>query len=467
MSRKRSLYRIFTETVESYRMTEGISGVLVGYSGGADSTALLYAMRDYCNETGIALHAVHIHHGIRGEEADRDAEHCRVTCEQLSVGFTLFRADIPKIASETGKSVEEAARDYRYEAFSKCIADAPSLNCIATAHNADDNAETVLFNLARGSGSAGLCGIPPVRYHNGIRVIRPLICASKKEITDYCGENGIEYIFDSTNNDTAYTRNYIRHEILPRFYRINPSFLETVAGMANRLSSEREFIELCAEEFLRNNLCNGGINIAALNKEHRAVAAKAVALMFSESFGTGLESVHIDAILGLACKGNEGSMLNLCGNTSAYINSGVLYFGDPPTSEYPSFEYELKPGINRFDELGMAFFVNPGREISEDLQKDNETLKNIYKLSIHGRLNFDKINRVLTVRSRRDGDSYVYGKMTRKLKKLYNDRGISVEQRARIPVLCDAEGIVWVPGFPVADRVCPGGGQGEIIYYCN
>ncbi len=467
MSEKRSLYRTLTDAVSSYRMTDGVKGVLVGYSGGADSSALLYAMQKYCNEHSLYLHALHVHHGIRGEEADRDAEHCRLTCERLGIDFTLERADIPALAKERGKGIEETARDFRYEAFVRCISAHPRLDCAATAHNADDNAETVLFNLARGSGSAGLCGIPPVRYHNGVRIIRPLIFASKKEITDYCEENGIQYIFDSTNNDTAYTRNYIRHEILPRMEHLNPSFLSSVARMTRHLNKEREFSELCADEFLDKYGDSDGIPVSEISSLHTALASRVIVKMFSRVSNATLEGVHVDAVLSLVQTAREGACLSLVGGMNAFIKNGRLFFGIAEKREKPDYCTELTTGVNLFEDGRFAIFMIPDGKISTDLQKDNETLKNIYKLSIHTHLNFDTINRVLIARSRHDGDSYVFGGMTRKLKKLYNDRALPLEIREMLPVICDSEGIVWVPGFQPADRVRSDGKGTELIYYYN
>ena len=467
MSQKKTLYSILEDTVDAHHMLDGVGGVLVGFSGGADSSALLRTMHSLCQEKGIYLHALHVHHGIRGDEADRDAEFCRQECERMGVDFTLERADIPALAKQSGQGIEQTAREFRYQAFERCVLNDSRLNCIATAHNADDNAETVLFNLTRGSGSAGLCGIPPVRYQNAVRVIRPLLYVTKKEITDYCEKNGIQYIFDSTNDDRQYTRNYIRHEVMPLLERINPAFLDSVGRMTEHLTSEREYLDECVMRFVENESLGGGIPVCALNGAHRAVAARAVMLMFSKVSEETLEGVHVDAVLELARKGHEYSSLSLCGGVKAFVEDGTLFFGEPRKPEAIEFCRELSEGVNLFKDLGFALLVAPEGEISEDLQKDNETLKNIYKLSIHTSLNSDKINHVLSARSRRDGDSYVFGGMTRKLKKLYNDRAVPHRVRAVTPVICDREGIVWVPGFKAADRVRTCGKGTQIIYYCN
>lgn len=461
MEKERNLLGAF----DAYAMFDSQCGVLVGYSGGADSSAMLSLLKPICDERGIYLHAMHIHHGIRGEEADRDAHFCENFCKKLGVDFTLVCADIPRLAKESGRGVEETAREFRYDAFIKKVRSDTRLSCIATAHNANDNAETVIFNLARGSGIKGVSGIAPIRELDGISVIRPLLYASKRDIVGYCEQNGIEYIFDSTNDDTAYTRNYIRHEIVPHLERLNPSFLSAATRMAENLRADAQCLDAMAERFVADNVHDGKIDVAVLAGVDKAIASRAVYAMFACVSDKTPERVHIDAVLELVKAYREGASLSLAHKARAVFEGGRLYFTADVQESVREFEYVLCEGLNQFDTFAV---VVGGDNISrEDLQKYNETLENIYKLSIHTKISFDKINHTLLVRSRRDGDAYVFGGMTRKLKKLYNDRAYSAKKRAKTPIFSDGQGIVWVPGFPVADRVRPMDGGVDIIYYCN
>lgn len=448
-------------------MLDGQCGVLVGYSGGADSSALLYLLKEQCDKLGLYLHALHVHHGIRGAEADRDAEFCRLTCERLGVEFTLECADIPRLARESGRGVEETARAFRYDAFVKKVRSDARLSCIATAHNADDNAETVIFNLTRGGGISGMCGIPPKRDVAGIPVIRPLLYAAKRDIVGYCEQNGIQYILDSTNADTAYTRNYIRHEIIPRLENINPSLLTAVRRMTQNLMADSGYLDRTARNFAAENAPDGSVDVSALSSVDRAISSRVVCALFARVSEKTLERVHIDAVLRLAREYREGASVSLAGGIRAVCEGGKLYFTAEPCAQTCEFEYLLHEGINRFDTPNFAVLVAKSGISREDLQKDNETLQNIYKLSIHTQIRFDTINHALFVRSRRDGDAYVYGGMTRKLKKLYNDRGFGAKKRRETPIFCDGDGIVWVPGFSVADRAKPSGDVVDIIYYYN
>ncbi len=461
---KRTVPEQFLRAINEYSMLVGQSGVLVGLSGGADSSVLLHLIKRYCDERGIFVAALHVHHGIRGEEADRDALFCEKYAKRLGVPFLLKRADIPTIAKESGKSVEEAARDYRYSVFAETMSKDPRLTCVATAHNADDNAETVLFNLARGTGTLGLCGIPPVRMLGEAKVIRPLIFTEKSDIMDYCTENCIEYIFDSTNNDTAYTRNYVRREIIPLFKRLNPAFLRAVGRMTESAAWDCEYIEHQADMLYREKCRNSGISAKELADLPAALSYRVVSKLYGSLTDKMLEKVHCDAVMKIARDPVEGAQVHLGGGVRAVISGGILSFTKESALDARKFEYILKTGINRFDDEGFAVIILPDGRITEDLQKDYETIKNIYKLSIHTLVNSDKINRVMKVRSRMDGDSYVFGQMTRKLKKLYNDRGLSHKRRAELPVFCDDEGIIWVPGFGTADRVKPTDMAEKIIY---
>ena len=452
--------------LDAYAMLENQRGVLVGFSGGADSSAMLSLLKPICDTRGIYLHAMHVHHGIRGAEADRDARFCKDFCERLGVDFTPVSADIPRLAKESGRGVEETAREFRYGVFLEKVNSDERLTCIATAHNANDNAETVIFNLARGSGALGVSGIAPVREINGVTVIRPLIYAAKRDIVGYCEQNGIEYIFDSTNNDTMYTRNYIRHEIMPHLERLNPSFLSAATRMTENLRADLACLDSISEQFAMDNVCEGKIDVRVLDGVDKAIASRTVRAMFARVSDKTLERVHVDAVLELVKNYREGASLSLVGKVRAVYEGGRLYFTTDTPEPAREFEYMLSEGLNQFDE-GFAVLV-AGSGISDaDLQKYNETLENIYKLSIHTRISFDKINHTLLVRSRREGDAYVFGGMTRKLKKLYNDRSYSAKKRAETPVFCDGEGIVWVPGFPTADRARAAKGAADVIYFYN
>lgn len=212
--------------------------ICVAISGGADSVALLLAThaantakRD---SLGIGLSAVHVHHGIRADEADADRQFVEGLCAQLNIPLHLHHANVPARAAETGETIEEAARSVRYDYFRSLIASGQA-DSILTAHTLDDQAETVLMKLLRGAWTEGLSGIHPIvqvsAAHPG-KILRPFLCTRRAEIEAFLKERNQPWREDSTNTDTAYTRNRIRHELLPRLRQYNPSLDQTLANLA-------------------------------------------------------------------------------------------------------------------------------------------------------------------------------------------------------------------------------------------
>ncbi len=440
-------------------------GMLVGYSGGADSAALLHIADGFCREKGLRLLALHIHHGIRGAEADRDAAFCEDACRRMNIPFRSLYADIPALAREAGEGLEETARRFRYEAFER-ICREEGLSCVLTAHHADDHLETLIFHLIRGSGTGGLCGIAPVRRLGECRAARPLLSCTKSDILGYCEENGIEYILDSTNLDTAYTRNYIRSEILPRLKELNPSAARAALHLSENLRQDAECLGRMTDEWLVSERA-GSLSLAAIGAREPALVSRAFRSRWREiSCGGELQHTHITALHGLAERAVRGSSLNLPGGVIARIDGDrMCFYPASDRRENVPFGGILKEGINLFDGADFAVWMgfsalNPGK-----FEKDNEWLKNIYNLSIHTRINSDKIKCELSVRRRCPGDAYRFGGMTRTLKRLFCDRKMTADEKAAIPVFCDREGIFWVPSFPLRDGA---GGDGQldlIVYY--
>ncbi|MBQ9719006.1 MAG: tRNA lysidine(34) synthetase TilS, partial [Clostridia bacterium] len=208
----------FDDTLERFALADAMrkaGTVIAAYSGGADSSCLLHHLVRWCAGNGVTLAAAHVNHGIRGEDADRDERFCRETCGKLQVPLYVLREDVPALAAQSGRGLEETARSVRYSFFdrvSKELTGSPDAAVVATAHNADDHLETVVFNLLRGSGTRGLSGIDPLR--DG-RFVRPLICDTGAEIRRWCENHRVPYVTDATNADTDYTRNFIRHNIVP------------------------------------------------------------------------------------------------------------------------------------------------------------------------------------------------------------------------------------------------------------
>ena len=234
------------ETIRKYNMLSKGDTVVVGLSGGADSCALIHFLSSVKDDFSLTLIACHVNHMIRGDEADRDEEFSRNLAIELGAEFRLLKINVPQEAEKRHESIEKTARDIRYDFFEKT---AEQYNAkIATAHTASDNVETVLFNLARGSGIKGLCGIPPVRG----RIIRPLITVERDEIEKYCRKNELNYVTDSTNLTDEYSRNKLRHKVVPVLKEINPAIEKTITRMTENLICNVKHLDSSAEKLIKS-----------------------------------------------------------------------------------------------------------------------------------------------------------------------------------------------------------------------
>ena len=292
-------YTVIENTVHRFGMAEHIKqGVLVGFSGGADSMLLLCFLLEYRRRHGKEFNIVayHVNHGIRGSEALRDEEFSRSVAEQCKVEFFCSAVDIPSLASERGIGLEEMARNVRYAKFSELIASRNDISAIAVAHNASDNMETVIFNLLRGAGTRGLSGISPVREN----IIRPLIELPKVKIREALDSAGIEYVFDSTNDSLDYTRNYIRGVVTPTFTRLSKAPEYSITRAAQNLRQDSDFIDSTALEFIADR---SNFDSSELIQLHPALFARVISFI-AEKHGSSVERTHIDAVRKLLPKGN-------------------------------------------------------------------------------------------------------------------------------------------------------------------
>ena len=416
--------------------------IIVGFSGGADSRVLLYYLACLKREDPeLSVKAAHVNHMIRGAEADRDEEFCKKVCLESDVPLEIERKDVPTLAKKEKKGLEEAARDVRYAFFESLLDKYPEA-LIATAHNADDNLETVLFHMVRGSGVQGIAGIAPEREG---RFIRPLLCLTAAEIREYARKAGLDYVVDSTNADTAYTRNAIRADVLPVLRTIN----ERAAGSVLRLSAlAREDCDFIEGEALR--IVNGGeLSPKALSALHPALFARVIRILYEREMGSAasLTEKNIrDCRRLLSSVG--GHYVSLPGEAAFFKDVDKAYVLRDPKSknEGEKSPVSVSLSMDKPVEMGDFLVILSKNEIS-----CAPSVENVYNLSLHSCICCDKINGNLYVRGRQNGDTIIMGKMRKKLKKLLCDGKVPLSLRDSLPIVCDDSGILAVPLVGVRD----------------
>lgn len=453
---------LFRDTTEKFdggiimRTILDHGSLIVGYSGGADSSCLLHLLVPWCRDRGIRLAALHVNHMIRGAEADSDELFCRTVCDSLNVELFVRRADVPAYAEKHGVGLEEAARTIRYSFFdeiSEIITGRADGSAVATAHNSDDNLETVIFNLLRGSGTHGLGGIVPVR--DG-RFVRPLIRDSGEKIREWCKNNGVEYVVDSTNADTDYTRNHIRRKIVPEMRKICPSPEASAARLTSLVRSDDDFIESECKKYVTYGQTS--ISRDTLSSLHRALSSRILRHLYNKAKkgSSTIEEVHISKILFLLCENPGEFTFSLPGKVSVYADRHTVSFGSAKSDseiEFPGgviFTYPIDGNEFSNGFYRITFSHNYNKNHTTD-SSDNNINENIYKLSTQALLCFDKIKGTLKIKYRESGDLYRLGGMTRKVKKLLCDKKLSSEEKSSIPIISDDDGIVWIPTFPPRD----------------
>ena len=301
------------ETVEHYKMLKSGDKVIVALSGGSDSVTLLHCLKSLEAELGITVYACHINHNLRGKDSDSDQAYVQRLCEKTATPLRAFSVDVSGTVRKH-QSTEERARELRYETFGRLSEELGAK--VATAHNACDNSETVLMNMLRGTGLKGLCGIPPVRDY----LIRPLLWCTKEEILGYCKENGLEYVTDMTNFSTAYTRNKVRIELMPKLTEINPSLIDTIGRMTKNLTSDSEFLEGMAREALDGARLGEGVYASEkLKVLPPPIFSRGVSLMLREK-GIEPTALRINGFMGIITEGI--GKINIEKNKFAVVRKG-------------------------------------------------------------------------------------------------------------------------------------------------
>ncbi|MCL2587822.1 MAG: tRNA lysidine(34) synthetase TilS [Oscillospiraceae bacterium] len=386
--------------------------VLVALSGGADSVCLARVLLHLRKQLQMQVFAAHYNHRLRGEDAAQDETFVRQFCRTFDLPLTVGTGDVAAAAEQSGRGIEETARDMRY-AFLEATAQEHGATQIATGHNADDNVETVLLHLIRGTGLRGLAGIPPRRGN----IVRPILCLEREEIEAYLAELGQDFVEDHTNSDTSLRRNALRHQVLPLLREQNPNLAATVLRQSELLRQDGTYLDGMAEKF--TNLKD--LSVKDLTTLDPAIASRVVVLAV-QSAGGEADAVHVRQVLDLAAGDDPSAETTVRGGVTVRREYDELIFGSRPV-------------------------------ISSDAKK-NQTF-HFKKTGICGKI---------TVRPRVSGDVIrLTGRGgTKTIKKLMIDEKIPAKQRDTWPIIADEAGVIAVYGIGTDERVTPGEGD-EIV----
>ncbi|MBQ8717701.1 MAG: tRNA lysidine(34) synthetase TilS [Clostridia bacterium] len=428
-------------------------GVLLALSGGADSRALLHLLAADAGKHGYALHLAHVHHGIRGLEADRDEQRCRDLAAVYGCPIHVLHADIPALAKETGESLEMVGRRVRYDYFTKLMRE-HGLSLLATAHHADDHAETVLMRLLVGTSTTGLGGISPVQPFGNGYLVRPLLCATRADILAYCQSHALAYATDSTNADTAYLRNRIRAELMPVMEQIVPHPQAQLLRAGQLLREDDELLRSLSDRAFADAQVDGGaLRIDALRSQPFPLQRRMLLRLIRDRLPDArIDACHMQALLSLVAAGH--GMTDLPGNLRATADGSTLYLQTKQAQPLPpiSLHLPLCEGVHHIDDLGVTLTVQKLPAQSDDfgdhVTKNQIFLKNpqkVYNPFIHDTLTFDTIQSDAYFRLRRDGDVLRLRGMHRSVRKLQNEIGMPPSLRCRLPMLCDGDGVLWLP----------------------
>ncbi len=421
--------------------------LLVGLSGGADSVALLHSLCR-CRAEGLiaGLDAAHLIHGIRAESAEEDAAFCAALCRSWDVPLRIGRADAPAFSRERDMTLEQAARVLRYAFLRRCAGECGA-DCIAVAHHADDQAETLMLHLMRGSGRTGLAGMRP-RCGD---IARPLLGVWRRDVEAYLAENGISYRTDETNAEPNAARNRVRHELLPLMESFNPRVREALIRLGGHMAADEDYFSALAGEALREARLARGYDRGRLSALSEPVRARTLRRLVGELQDGDFSEADIRRVEALLTA-KTGSCIELKNGMAAWTENEAILLGKPPRPQ--SFETpfvawgETALPAGRIRSVRTEAFFKP---------------ENGYTACVDAAA----IPAGAVLRTRRDGDRFhPFGAPGgRLLSDFLTDRKCP-RARRDMPLLCDGTEVLWVAGYMVSERLRVGAGTESLMKIC-
>ena len=410
-------------TIEKYSLIEYGDSVVIALSGGADSVTLLDILNSIKEKYSLKIYAAHLNHNIRGEEAERDESFCKILCKNYNIQLFTKSVDIRQLSKERRISEELCGRDERYKFFAELSS---QLNAkIATAHTASDNAETLLFNIARGTSVKGLAAIPPKRGN----IIRPLIELSRSDIEAYCKERNLKYVTDTTNLTDDYTRNRLRHNVIPELKRINPQLEHSVLRLSENAREISDYLDRQTYKAIKDCKTEFGYSCNKLLSLDRAILKNAIAEICRTDADFSPESRHIDLLESII---RQGGAVNLNKAYRAVSKQGIFRIvpasQNVQSNENTNSEFPLKNNSD-FEFNGKIYKIS---EINSDKENKNSVSSDILKE-----------NAVFRTRREKDRFTYPQRNITKPLRKVLNEQKIPSELRDKLLVLAVGSTILW------------------------
>lgn len=464
------MLREMQKKMEEFHMVAPGDKVLAGVSGGADSVCLLLALLALQKEMDFSLEVIHVEHGIRGEESIKDAEFVEDLCRRCQVLCHSVAVDVPAYCEQTGLGVEEAARILRYQVFTKLALERGAK--VALAHHQEDNAETILFQMVRGSSLAGMCGMQPVREDEaGVCFIRPLLFFHRRDIEQFLEDHGMGYRVDGTNTELEYSRNFLRAQVIPQLTQINVQAVEHMNQTAAHLSEIKDYLDLETERLWRQ-IAKEGERVSLDAKEllqlhpvmQRQIAYKAIVLTAQRK--KDIASVHVEELLTL-CGSQSGRKMNLPYGITAWKEFDNLYLsGRQERSEAEGAEketYEVSEemllGLFQEDDGNSKILEIPieggkGKIVCRIIPNKEESLE-IPRKTYTKWFDYDKIKQGFCIRTRRSGDYFISDTLghRKKLKTYFIDEKIPVVERDQRWLLAKDNEVFWLIGGRISEHI--------------
>jgi tRNA(Ile)-lysidine synthase len=439
----KNLIQKAADTIIRYSMLSKGDKVLVGLSGGPDSVCLLHILSILKDSHDLSLHAIYIDHLLRPGETGAEIEFCRNLCGKSEVPFITKSADVKTFAKEQGMSVQEAARELRYRIYNETLYEING-HKIALGHNANDQSETLIMRLSRGSGPSGLGGIPPVRGC----IIRPLILSDRTEIEEFLEKNAIKYIVDSSNLKKDYLRNRIRMTLIPILMEINPNINGTMSQTAEIFREEEQYFEIIVTKALMKLISRKTddrieLFVSPFGNMDKVIMRRVLRRAVDATKGLrGISFVHIEDIMRLIRDGQSGDRIYLPKNIRVIKEyATVIITAEPPA----------KLTARSLDVPGEVVMKEACMILKSSLTDSREQIE-FGKSRIF--LDAERMEFPLTIRHRRNGDFFYpagFGRR-KKLQDFFVDEKVPRDERDRVPVVLSGEDIIWITGYRGDER---------------